>query len=264
MKMNTSTRSGVCLASFVLLLGSCTSGGSADRSLGSSTTSRSAGAGDGWPQCGAARGRPIGCFATVTATVAAASVTTTSTPTDRACRGSDLRVTGGESQGAGGTRYTGLGFTNRSSSPCTLAGHPKVSFLDRSGRVLGRALPTPGPETVIVSPGQYADNGPRSRIDDPRGLPTDQPGHPTNRSARRGGRIRPGRGLLLLLLPRWDGERPAFLRSIYRLTNASTRFPASPSDGLSSTTIPRSVHRRTPAHLRSPSAGCVPTVVTTC
>jgi uncharacterized protein DUF4232 len=37
-----------------------------------------------------------------------------------------------------------------------LAGHPKVSFLDRSGRVLGRALPTPGPETVTVSPGQYA------------------------------------------------------------------------------------------------------------
>ena len=49
-----------------------------------------------------------------------------------------------------------MGFTNRSSSRCTLAGHPKVSFLDRSGRVLGQALATPGPETVTISPGQYA------------------------------------------------------------------------------------------------------------
>ena len=154
MKVNAITRSGLCLV--MLLLSSCTSGGSADRSLGSSTTSRSAGAEDGWPQCGAARGRPMGCFATATATVPAPSVTTTAAATARACRGSDLRVTGGASQGAGGTRYTGLGFTNRSSSPCTLAGHPKVSFMDRSGRVLGHALPTPGPETVTVSPGQYA------------------------------------------------------------------------------------------------------------
>jgi hypothetical protein len=37
-----------------------------------------------------------------------------------------------------------------------LAGYPKVSFLDRSGRVLGLARPTPEPGTVTVSPGQYA------------------------------------------------------------------------------------------------------------
>lgn len=85
-------------------------------------------------------------------TTAVISATTVAWP----CRASDLRVTGGASQGAGGTRYTGLGFTNRSSSPCTLAGHPTVTFLDRAGRVLGRAAPTPVPETVTVSPGQYA------------------------------------------------------------------------------------------------------------
>jgi hypothetical protein len=49
-----------------------------------------------------------------------------------------------------------LGFTNRSSSACSLAGHPNVSFVDGSGRVLGRALPTPELETVTVRPGQYA------------------------------------------------------------------------------------------------------------
>jgi hypothetical protein len=87
-----------------------------------------------------------------TLTTAVTSTTTVARP----CRASDLRVTGGASQGPGGTRYTGLGFTNRSSSPCTLAGHPTVTFLDRAGRVLGRAAPTPVPETVTVSPGQYA------------------------------------------------------------------------------------------------------------
>ena len=109
--------------------------------------------GDGWPACGSVRGRATGCFTTA---AAPATSSTTTTIAARPCRASDLWMSGGTSDGAGGTRYTGLGFTNRSSSPCTLAGHPKVSFLDHSGRVLGQALPTPGPETVTVSPGQYA------------------------------------------------------------------------------------------------------------
>jgi hypothetical protein len=98
---------------------------------------------------------PRGAEGRTTATVPATS-TTEITATARPCRASDLRVTGGPSQGAGGTRYTGLGFANRSSSPCTLAGFPKVSFLDRSGGALGQAMPLPIPETVTVSPGQYA------------------------------------------------------------------------------------------------------------
>jgi hypothetical protein len=136
------------LASFMmLLLSSCTSGGSTDRQASSSTT-RLGGGPPWWPAL------PRGSEGSYT-TVPATSGTTTATATARACRVSDLRVTGGASQGAGGTRYTGLGFTNRSSSPCTLAGYPKVSFLDRSGRVLGQALPTEL-ETVTVNPGQYA------------------------------------------------------------------------------------------------------------
>jgi hypothetical protein len=109
---------------------------------------------DGWPGCGSVRGRPTGCFATPPGP--AAGPTTSTTVAARPCRAADLRVTGGPSQGAGGTRYTGLGFTNRSSSACSLAGHPIISFVDRSGRVLGQARPTPAPETVSVAPGQYA------------------------------------------------------------------------------------------------------------
>lgn len=59
----------------------------------------------------------------------------------RSCRISDLQVTLDGSQGAGGTTYTQLGFTNRSGSPCGLSGHPKVSFLDSAGGVLVRAIP---------------------------------------------------------------------------------------------------------------------------
>lgn len=139
------------LASFViLLLSSCTSGESTDRQASSPTTTFGGGP-PWWPAL--PRGSE-GSF--TTANMPAPSETTTSAATARACRVSDLQVTGGASQGAGGTRYTGLGFTNRSSTPCTLAGHPKVSFLDRSGRVLGQALPTPLLEKVTVSPGQYA------------------------------------------------------------------------------------------------------------
>jgi hypothetical protein len=108
---------------------------------------------DGWPGCGSVRGRPTGCFATPAGPAASQTTTTVAA---RPCRAADLRVTGGPSQGAGGTRYTGLGFTIRSSSACSLAGHPIISFVDRSGRVLGQAQPTPGPETVSVAPGQYA------------------------------------------------------------------------------------------------------------
>jgi hypothetical protein len=109
---------------------------------------------DSWPGCGSVRGRATGCF--TTAATPAVVPTTSTTLAARPCRVADLRVTGGPSQGAGGTRYTGLGFLNRSSSACSLAGHAIISFVDRSGRVLGQARPTPGPETVSVAAGQYA------------------------------------------------------------------------------------------------------------
>jgi uncharacterized protein DUF4232 len=141
----------------MMLLSGCTSGGSADRSQGSSTTSRSADAGG--PSCGAVRGRSVGCWDATAAptTSSTTSETTSATPASRACRVSDLQVRLGSSQGLGGTNYTPLIFRNRSSSRCSLTGHPKVSFLDRSARVIGQAAPTPLIDPPVTpGPGEVA------------------------------------------------------------------------------------------------------------
>ena len=53
--------------------------------------------------------------------------------------------------------YSPLAFRNRSPSACSLAGHPDVSFLDRSGRVIGEAQPVQLDFTpVTLAPGEVA------------------------------------------------------------------------------------------------------------
>ena len=79
-----------------------------------------------------------------------------------------MQVTLGSSQGLGGTTYTPLMFKNRSSSPCALNGHPKVSFLDGAGRVMGEAVSTGESRmTVTVAPADFAsaDIGVASSVD---------------------------------------------------------------------------------------------------
>ena len=62
-----------------------------------------------------------------------------------------------DSQGLGGTNYTPLVFKNRSSSACTLSGHPQVTFSDRSGRIIGQTAPTPLIEPPVTpAPGEVA------------------------------------------------------------------------------------------------------------
>lgn len=93
--------------------------------------------------------KPVALPVATTATTAAAMRTTTSTApatttsllAARGCRVSDLEVTVALGQGAGGTTYSPIGFTNRSDSTCGLNGHPTVSFLDSAGRVLAKAVP---------------------------------------------------------------------------------------------------------------------------
>lgn len=61
------------------------------------------------------------------------------------------------SDGAGGTTYSALAFTNRSTSSCGLVGHPEVSFLDSARRVIARAVPMPiEPTAVTLTPGEIA------------------------------------------------------------------------------------------------------------
>src|SRR5688500_1094468 len=121
-----------------MALSACTSGGSADRQASSTTSSVITAA--TMPPTTSTTGGPM---STVTA--------------KRTCRASDLEVTVQSGDGLGGTTYTPLVFTNRSSTPSGLMGYPKVSFLDRSGRVIGQAAQTP-PEgiAVTVAPGEAA------------------------------------------------------------------------------------------------------------
>jgi hypothetical protein len=79
--------------------------------------------------------------ATMRSTTSTTAATTTSLVAARSCQISDLRVTLQGWQGAGGTTYTSIAFTNQSDSICGLNGHPEVAFLDSAGRVLTRAIP---------------------------------------------------------------------------------------------------------------------------
>ena len=78
---------------------------------------------------------------TIRTTTSTTAPTTTSLMAARSCRISDLELTLGGSQGAGGTTYTSIAFANRSGATCGLNGHPKVSFLDSAGRAIARAIP---------------------------------------------------------------------------------------------------------------------------
>jgi hypothetical protein len=95
--------------------------------------------------------------ATAPATTFTTSGLSSTSSAPNVCRSSELAVTLQSGDGLGGTTYTPLVFTNRSQKPCALMGYPKVAFLDRSGRVVGQAAPTP-PEgrAVTVPPGEAA------------------------------------------------------------------------------------------------------------
>ncbi len=70
--------------------------------------------------------------------------------------GLNIWISGGE--GAAGSIYRTLDFTNQSKSACTLAGYPGVSAVNRAGRQLGRpASRTPSPiRAVTLRPGYTA------------------------------------------------------------------------------------------------------------
>ena len=77
-----------------------------------------------------------------------------------ACATAGLRVTTGQSQGAAGTSYTNIDFTNISGSTCTLGGYPGVSLVtagSKAGTQIGaaaRRMPTTPVRTITLAPGQ--------------------------------------------------------------------------------------------------------------
>lgn len=91
-----------------------------------------------------------------------ASPSATGSATVTACATAGLRVTTGQSQGAAGTSYTNIDFTNVSGSTCTLGGYPGVSLVtagSSAGTQIGaaaRRMPTTPVRTITVAPGQVA------------------------------------------------------------------------------------------------------------
>jgi hypothetical protein len=76
------------------------------------------------------------------------------------CRLSNLRLSVGTANGAAGTIYYPLDFTNTSSSACAIYGYPGVAFVtsphgSQIGAPAGRASAT-APALVILAPGAAA------------------------------------------------------------------------------------------------------------
>ena len=77
------------------------------------------------------------------------------------CTTTDLKLTIGASQGAAGTSYYPLDFTNESSSACTMYGYPGVSFVtgaqgSQIGAPAGRE-PGIGLAMLTLAPGATAN-----------------------------------------------------------------------------------------------------------
>jgi hypothetical protein len=77
----------------------------------------------------------------------------------RRCTTGQLRLSLGQSQGAAGSTFTPIVFTNASKHPCTLFGYPGVSFLDSTGAQVGVDATHDGGEeaTVTLGPGDAAN-----------------------------------------------------------------------------------------------------------
>jgi hypothetical protein len=65
------------------------------------------------------------------------TVTHTSAPVVSRCLSSNLKLTLGIGQGAAGTTYQTIVFTNDGTSACELHGYPGVSYVDASGALIG-------------------------------------------------------------------------------------------------------------------------------
>jgi hypothetical protein len=114
----------------------------------------------------------IACGSSAPAATPAKTVTVTGTPSGppapatpapsgpQPCAAADLKLTVGASNGAAGTIFYPLGFTNTSGSACTMFGYPGVAFVSSPG---GSQIGAPAsrrtaaaPAVVTVAPGATA------------------------------------------------------------------------------------------------------------
>jgi hypothetical protein len=93
----------------------------------------------------------------------APSPTATASPGVAECATSDLSVRVGASNGAAGTIYYSLDFTNASASSCFVQGYPGVSLVtagSSSGSQIGadaKRVPVVTPKQIVLAPGQTAN-----------------------------------------------------------------------------------------------------------
>ncbi|MGW2569114.1 DUF4232 domain-containing protein [Streptomyces sp. NPDC001537] len=94
--------------------------------------------------------------ATPATTTAATAATAAQGP--RTCAVSDLYLSMGRKEGAAGSVYWPIRFTNTSATSCTLRGYPGVSVLDPAHRQIGPAATHSGRPfaTVVLAPAHSA------------------------------------------------------------------------------------------------------------
>ncbi|MBV2357520.1 DUF4232 domain-containing protein [Streptomyces sp. J2-1] len=93
------------------------------------------------------------------------------------CSASNLRVSLGRAEGAAGSLYETVRFTNTSKSSCALRGYPGVSVLDSAHHQIGKAATRSGRSygTVTLKPGHSATSVLRT-TNGPIGGACDKPG----------------------------------------------------------------------------------------
>lgn len=84
-------------------------------------------------------------------TTSVPSTTTSTVPGGGPCTSAHLSVSIGQSQGAAGTFYYPLAFTNTGTTSCTLQGYPGVSLVGSNGNQIGSPATRTTSSPVLVS-----------------------------------------------------------------------------------------------------------------
>jgi Protein of unknown function (DUF4232) len=111
------------------LIAGCSSGSSDGSTVGSESN----------PATTSPSPQPSSPTATTTVSVAPTPTKTVTAPVAAPlCKTSQLSLSLGQPNGAAGSSYTPIVFTNQGSSTCELTGYPGVSFVDANGAQLGK------------------------------------------------------------------------------------------------------------------------------
>lgn len=144
---------GATLGMAAMLVAGCSSASSSSSAAAAPSSSSAPSAGSSSSSAPAATTPTTGASATPSAGSTAHASTA-------ACATTDLNVAVGSSEGAAGSVFTVLDFTNIGDSPCTLFGYPGVSLADSGSSQIGAAAtrnPSHSASLVTLAPGSKAN-----------------------------------------------------------------------------------------------------------